>query len=81
MIPQLKNALKLREKQTEPPLPVTHQVPNQDDTLDLEGNRDIGDMSVIEEGGCKCIYYEVHQHHMNEIKNLEARMKLIVKEN
>ena len=39
-------------------------------------------MSAIKEDqGCSCIYYEVHQHHMEEIKNLEARMKLIVKEN
>ena len=34
-----------------------------------------------EEAGCSCIYYEVHKHHMSEIKNMEARMKLIIKEN
>ncbi len=29
-------------------------------------------MSVIgeEQVGCSCIYYEVHKHHMAEIKNL-----------
>lgn len=31
--------------------------------------------------GCNCVYYEVHQHHLAEIKNMEARMKLIMKEN
>ncbi len=31
--------------------------------------------------GCSCVYFEVHQHHLAEIKNMEARMKLIMKEN
>lgn len=34
-----------------------------------------------EKGSCGCVYYEVHKHHMAEIKNLETRMKLISKEN
>ena len=67
MIPALKHALKIRD----------HQIPTQpdshDETLDL---KELTDMSAITEQqevpstGCTCVYYEVHQHHMTEIKNL-----------
>jgi hypothetical protein len=78
MIPALKHSLKLRDH------PISTQPSSHDDTLDL---KELTDMSAITDQqeevpvGCNCVYYEVHQHHMTEIKNLEARMKLIVKEN
>lgn len=65
--------------------------PKGDDTLVLSGEKsermpmnrgEILDVSAImPDRGCNCVYYEVHQHHLAEIKNMEARMKLIMKEN
>lgn len=66
-IPQLRSALKQRDIQTFALTPQT--IP--DNSIVLSEQRGIADLSCIEEEeGCRCVYYEVHQHHLTEIRNL-----------
>ena len=73
----MRTALRQREGKAE-----SEERVKREDTLDLEEERSLSDVSAIgEEKGCGCVYYEIHQHHQGEIRNLEARMRLLVREN